>query len=320
MSAGSSNTKLLKGSFLPLLACLFISASLWVLVQTSKWDNYSFYINFNLEGVPKNYRMLGNNTNQTLVKQNTTGLNFLYNQIFQKNRFNFDFQQAKLHPYSGSVKYLLLHELIKEQNLLHTNGSSVMSVDPDTLFFEFGKIYSKKVPLVVRFQGKLKEGYFPVSNPVPSVKSVKIRGKKSILKNIDTLILKAEIPDELSSDAQVNVKLPQNGALSFLEMIPSSVNCRIKIEKYTEKRIEVKIKTANVPKGMKVKLLPDKCILKTSIPLSYFENVTDNLFEITADFSAPVKNNRARLVLNKTPNYCMNPRLENSFVEFILIK
>jgi hypothetical protein len=320
MAQGSSNGKFLKGGLLPLVACLFISASLWVLVQTSKWDVYSFYIAYELEGIPKNYRMVGNQPKQALIRQNTTGLNFLYNQLFHKKSFYFDFPKSKIHPYSGSLKYILVHDLLKEHNLFQANGSTVISVEPDTVFLESGKVYAKVVPLKVQIEANFKEGFFPVSNPIPSVKEVTIRGKKDLLKTIDTLVLTAKLPGQLSEGKDFKVEIPEKGSLSTLEMMPSKVKCRINVEKFTEKKVEVKILPINIPKGMKVKLLPDKASLRTSIPLSHYEEVTEEIFQITADFSSPILNNRVRLKIDKIPYYCMNTKLENNFVEFILIK
>jgi hypothetical protein len=320
MTQGSSKGKFLKGGLLPLVACLFISASLWVLVQTSKWDVYTFYIAYELEGIPKNYRLVGNQTKQALIRQNTTGLNFLYNQLFQKKSFYFDFPKSKIHPYSGSLKFILVHDLLKEHNLFQANGSTVISVEPDTVFLESGKVYSKVVPLKVQLEANFKEGFFPVSNPIPSVKEVTIRGKKDILRTIDTLVLTAKIPGQLSEGKDFKAEIPEKGKLSTLEMIPSKVKCRINVEKFTEKKVEVKILPINIPQGMKVKLLPDKASIRTSIPLSHYEEVTEDIFQITADFSSPIINNRVRLKIDKIPYYCMNTKLENNFVEFILIK
>lgn len=320
MASNSSNQIFIKGGLLPFIACLFISASLWVLVQTSKWDVFKFYIAYEIEDIPKNYRIVGPQPRQALIHHNTNGLNFLYNQLFQKKSFYFDFPKSKVHPYSGSLKYILVHDLLRSKNLFQSNGSSIVSVEPDTIFFESGKMYSKVVPLSIQLESTFKEGFFPVSKPIPAVKEVTIKGKKDLLKTIDTLFLPVKIKEPISENKLFTAELPTKGPLSTLEMIPSIINCRLDVEKYTEKEVLVKINPINIPAGMKVKLLPDKATVRTSIPLSHYEEVTEDIFTISADFSQTLSNNRIRLKLEKAPYYCLNTRLENNFVEFILIK
>lgn len=264
--------------------------------------------------------MVGPQPRQALIQHNTNGLNFLYNQLFQKKSFYFDFPKSKIHPYHGSLKYILVHDLLRSKNLFQSNGSSIVSIEPDTIFFESGKMYSKVVPISIQLESTFKEGFFPVSKPIPSFKEVTIKGKKDQLKSIDTLILHAKIKETISENKVFFVELPASGPLSTLEMIPSMVNCRLDVEKYTEKEVMVKISPINIPKGMKVKLLPDKALVKTSIPLSHYEEVNEDIFKISADFSQTLVNNRIRLKIEKAPYYCMNTKLENNFVEFILIK
>ena len=210
--------------------------------------------------------------------------------------------------------------MLKSNNVFQYNGSSVISVDPDTLFIETGKMLSKRVPVKVNLNAKFAEGCFVVNQPVVNPAKVMISGKRDLLKGIDTLILEANYSKSIGQDLKLKVNLPNTGKFSLLEMNPSAVDYVIDIEKFTEKKVEVKIKPINVPAGKRVKLLPDKVTITTSVPMGKYEEVNGDIFEVVADFSMPAPQNRVRISVQKLPDYCKNQHLDFDWVEYIMIR
>ncbi len=320
MAISSTNSGPSKGGLLPFLACILISGSLWLLVQTSKNDIFTTEIAIEITKLPKNVKILGPMPREILVKQTTTGINFLYHSIFQRHLFSFEYQPHWIKTNVQGKKYILIQNLLRTNPFFENSLTKLISLDSDTIFLESGKFFNKKVPVKLNFLGKFEDGCFLVGFPKPTPSEVIVTGRRELLQKIDTLILDANAEVPLKENVQIRIGLPSQGALSILDMHPKAVSFTLQIEKFTEKILTVNIKPINIPAGKRVKLLPEKIDLITAVPLSKYEEANGAIFEVVADFNGQLINNRVKLKIEKIPSYCKNTRLNSDLAEFILIR
>ena len=308
---------LASSNFLPFLACIFISGSLWVLVQISKVDSYYFETPCYIENVPKSLKLSVEMPSIVRLKQNVTGINFLYEKLFQNEGYRFQYESLKIQRNLQGKKYFLLSETIKSNHIFSTFESAI----PDTIYILEMHSFSKKIPVKFKLNSKLQEGCFITGKVIPFPSTVTIMGGKEHISGLDTLVFESDSKMPIiSGDTHLVIGLANKFASKGIAIEPEKISFELNVATFTEKTLSLKIKAINVGDGKKVKLIPDVVVIKVSVPLDKFEKVDTDIFEVIADFGRPSINNRVRINLEKYPSYCKNVHLENNMVEFILMK
>lgn len=217
--------------------------------------------------------------------------------------------------------YILFSEQLYSVNSQLETSQKIISVRPDTLYFDFSKRTVKKVPVKLvsnltfaRQFGisddiELGPDYVTVSGPQEELE--KIREWKT-----DTLKLK-DIQRPSVSRVAMKPNLQKN-----VNIFPSTIEVKLPVDEFTEKTLEIPIKVLNNTEYYNVKLYPKKLKITFLVALSSYQQVNEDFIEAAVDLNEwKVQNHRQLSVkLTRFPDYCKKVKLVPEKVDFIIEK
>ncbi len=238
------------------------------------------------------------------------------------------FSRLRLNPQSVNVSlqslnirnYIVFSSQLKELNRQFETSQRVISVSPDTLFFDFSKRVVKKVAVKPVYTLTFKKNY-GISGPVKLTPShIIINGAAEDLRKIDfwpTVNLRRQ---NVSGNirARIGFISPRN---DNIDIYPSTVKVEIPVDKLTEKVIEVPVKVLN-GKGKEIKLLPDKIKVTILTALNNYASIERDSFRATVDLANWQEKGYKQLpvILNKFPGFCKLVKTEPQVVDFFIKK
>ncbi|MDR1129351.1 MAG: hypothetical protein LBK96_00020, partial [Prevotellaceae bacterium] len=192
----------------------------------------------------------------------------------------------------------------------------ILSIEPDTIYFNMSEHVTKKVPVTGDFSLSFKDEFRQYAPVQFSPDSVTIVGSQEHVAKVNSVSLspkKYENIDETIEDISTVSNIIAN---------PSKIRYKIPVERCTEGTVSVAVKTVNVPRGSKLILLPARVEIKYVVPLKDFASVSTTDFFAEVDFN-DTKTSLSRYVKVKAvqyPSSVFDIRMEPSFVEFLIQK
>ena len=208
-----------------------------------------------------------------------------------------------------------LNNEIQKQLLGNTQ---LQSIYPSYIQISYKKRESKQVPVmingaIVPASQRMLSGEIQIS---PAV--ITAYGAKEVidtLKNVFTDYFEAL---DLKDSVEKIVNLPKMKGIQF---VPDKITVSIPVEEFTEKIIEIPISALNTPEHLTLKTFPKKVNVSFFVVLSKFNHVTENDFEVTADYIEFEKNKSEEkhpLYLSKFPDFVQNIRINPTEVTILL--
>jgi len=239
------------------------------------------------------------------------------------------FARLRVNPQSISISldklnnrdYILFSEQLYNVNKQLETSQKIISVRPDTLYFDFSKRTVKKVPvkLITNFSYTQQYGvsddieitpnYVTVSGPQQDIEQ--IREWKT-----DTLSLQ-----QIQNTTVTRVAMTQN-RLKNVNIFPASVEVKVPVDEFTEKTIEVPLKVLNNSEYYTIKLYPKKVKVTFLVALSSYQQVNEDFIEAAVDVNEwkQLKHNRLSVKLTRFPDYCKLVKTVPEKIDFIIEK
>jgi hypothetical protein len=195
----------------------------------------------------------------------------------------------------------------------------ILSIEPDTIYFNISDHITKKVPVKDDFSLSFKNEFRQYAPVQFFPDSVTIVGSQEYVAKTESVSLspkKYENIDKTIEDISTVV------AKSDIFVNPSKIRYKIPVERCTEGTVSVAVRTINVPKGNKLVLFPAKIDIKYTVPLKDFASVSMNDFFAEVDFN-DTKTSLSRHIKVKIvryPSSVFDVRMEPAFVEFLIQK
>ncbi len=217
--------------------------------------------------------------------------------------------------------YILFSEQLRMVNSQLETSQNIISVKPDTLYFDFTERTVKKVPLrlvsnisFVKQYGvsddiEITPGYITLSGPEDKLKAIKDWPT-------DTLRM-----DQVQSTSVSRVAIARN-RMKNVSIFPSSAEVKIPIDEYTEKTIEVPVKVINNKEYYDVKLYPKKVKVTFQVALSKYQQINESYIDAVVDLNEwkQLNHNQLRVTLVRFPDFCKLVSIVPVKVDFIIEK
>jgi len=215
--------------------------------------------------------------------------------------------------------FILLTDQATSMNKQLGEGQKFLSASPDTLFFDFSKRITKKVPIKFLYKIAFKKG-FGISAPLEfSPDSVILSGAAEDLKKINFWETEVFSAGKVEADLTAKVIMKPSGA--NMEVIPQQAKVKVPVDMFTEKQLEVPLKLLN-NRGGEVLLLPEKVKITFLTSLKSYPTLERDSFLATVNLDGwqryqfwqlPVK-------FKKFPAYSKLVKVEPQAVDFIIQK
>ncbi|MCK0191819.1 hypothetical protein [Arenibacter sp. F20364] len=197
---------------------------------------------------------------------------------------------------------------------------TVEEMDRDTLFFDFQRLFKKKVPVLPKVTIDLEQNYLMDKSYTLLPDSITVLGPKKEIDTLTGIATQTLVLPRSTSDISKELKLNLPTSLKNTKYSDYSVTLSAKIFKFSERVFEVPVEVINVPEGVGIRTFPEKVSVLSRGRLSTVKELGVSDFVVTADY-ANLKDkdeNVLELKLTKRPDSVAVVQLRENKVEFIL--
>jgi YbbR domain-containing protein len=307
-------TKIERKRFVALLSCLLLAIAAWLVMALNNKYVYTAKTVLVYKNFPQNKAFHPLQSDTVDLQVEGTGWQLL----FARLRVNPPSINISLEKLNKKDYILFSEQLYRVNNQLETS-QKIISVRPDTLYFDFSKRTVKRVP--VRLLSNLKfTSQYGVSNDIEvSPDYVTVSGPQEDIGQIkewqtDTLKL-----SDVRKTTVARVQMMQN-KLKNVNIFPSSVEVSVPVDEFTEKTIELPIKVLNNAEYYSLKLYPKKVKVTYLVALSSYQLINDDFMEASVDLNEwkVFKHKQLTVKMTRFPEYCKFVRVTPGKIDFII--
>ncbi|WP_183567363.1 YbbR-like domain-containing protein [Mucilaginibacter sp. SP1R1] len=217
--------------------------------------------------------------------------------------------------------FVVLSSQLKQININKETTQQIISIDPDTLYFDFSNRLVKKVPVLALLGIKYRKQFAISGNMVIKPAYVTVSGPTDRLKEIISWKTDSLLARDVSESINTRINL-QSVKEGNLNVYPKTVQVIIPVDEFTEKTLDIPVKLINNHNYDNVKVFPQRVKVTFTTALSRYPDMTEDLFEATADLdlwrdhdysSLPVK-------LTRVPPFCKIVKVSPGNIDFIIKK
>jgi YbbR domain-containing protein len=217
--------------------------------------------------------------------------------------------------------YVVLSTQIKQINAKRDASQQIIVIDPDTLYFDFSNRLTKKVPVKAMININYQKQFAPSGEINIKPAYVTVSGPTDRLQKITewkTDSIQADKVNE-SITARVNLQAVKEGNLT---VYPKTVQVAIPVDEFTEKTLDIPVKLVNNHNYDNVKVFPQKVKVTFTTSLNRYKDMTEDLFEATADLDLWRDHGYTTLPVQLTrfPPFCKIVKVSPANIDFIIKK
>ncbi|SMG28029.1 CdaR family protein [Arenibacter troitsensis] len=196
----------------------------------------------------------------------------------------------------------------------------VEDMDKDTLFFNFQRLYKKKVPVIPKVTIDLEQNYLMDKNYSLTPDSITVMGPKKEIDTLTGITTQTLMLPHTTNDISKKLKLNLPANLKNTKYSDHNVTLSAKIFKFSEKVFKVPVEVVNVPEGVGIRTFPEIVSVLCRGRLSSIKELSVTDFVVIADYSnlRDKNENVLDLKLIKKPDSVNVVQLRENKVEFIL--
>lgn len=309
-------TKVERKRILVLITCLLMAIGAWLFLALNNKYVYTAKTVLVYKNFPQKRAFHALQSDTVDLQVEGTGWQLLFARLRVKPQ-SISISLEKL----NNRNFILFSEQLFNVNRQLETSQKIISVKPDTLYFDFSERTVKRVPvkLVSEFSFLRQYG---VSNDIEIIPEyVTLSGPEQELNKIkewptDTIRL-----TNLQNTTGARVAMGQN-KLKNVSIFPNSAEVRVPVDEFTEKTIDLPLSIINNKEYYDVKLYPKKVRITFLVALSKYEEINENFIDAVVDLSEwrNLKHNQLRVKITRFPDYCKLVQIVPDKVDFIIEK
>lgn len=286
------------------MVSVVLASIFWFLNKTGSYISTSKEFRVEYSGIPGDKILLpGVTTSSLKVGVSVKGSLLLTSGNFQ-DFLRIDLSKLTLRnvPYADStLKYISDDDIRQQIEAQLPTDFKFVSVEPDTIFLDFGRSVSKKVPVMLDADISFESQYRAADGIIIVPDSVEISTSAIIADSIT--FVKTEHLELL------NLQEPVQRHVQFV--VPSEVTCptlytdlKINTEKYTEQTLVLPIRQINTPDSILLRVFPQTATIKFFVGWSNYQRISKDMFSIAvdyADLNSPLKSDLLSIKLTRSP-------------------
>jgi len=295
------------------ITCLSLAILAWLFFAMSNRYVYKIPTRVHYINSPKKKAFHSLQSDTVLLQIEGTGWQLLFSRM-RISPHNIGVNLEKL----NTKNYITFSEQLNEINSQVGSNQRVVSVMPDTLYFDFSARNTKKIPVKLTYNFQYKWPY-NISGPVQLIPEyVTISGPPEDLAHIDYWLTDSLKRTEVESDISTKILLKRNQKAN-ISIYPTIVNVKIPIDEFTEKSLLISLKVLN-NSGYDIKLLPEKVKITFLTALRNYSKIDRESMEATIDMDYWQNKGYGQLPvkLSRFPGFCKLVSIEPQIVDFII--
>lgn len=309
-------TKVERKRFLVLVACLFCAIAAWLFMALNQKYVYTAKTVLIYKDFPQKRAFKALQTDTVDLQVEGTGWQLL----FARLRVNPQAIAVSLEKLNNR-NYILFSEQLPEVNKQLATSQKIISVKPDTLYFDFSRRTNKRVPVKLRYNISFIKQHGIASRILLKPSYVNISGPQEELAKIkewytDTLKL-----TDLQQSVSTRISMKANN-IANVSIYPTSVGVKVPIDEFTEKTVEVPLNLINNKDYYDLKLFPKKVKITFMVALSRYQEVNEDFIVANVDVNEwkLLKHEQLTVKISRFPEYCKLVKINPAKIDFIIEK
>lgn len=307
-------TKIERKRILVLLTCLLLAIAAWLFMALNNKYPYTVKTVLKYNNIPQKKAFHPLQSDTVDLEVEGTGWQLLFSRL----RIKPQAIAISLEKLNNRNFILFSEQLINVNNQLETS-QRIISVKPDTLYFDFSQKTVKRVPVELVSDINFVKQY-GISNPVEITPNyVTIAGPEEELQKIKEWKTDSLKLDEVQSTVKGVVAMNQS-KMKNVSIFPSSVEVKVPVDEFTEKVLEVPLKIINNGEYYNIKLYPKKVKITFLVALSKYSQVNEEFIEAVVDMNEwkERKHNKLSVKIIRFPDFCKMLQVAPGKVDFII--
>ncbi len=298
---------------------LLLSLILWFIIKLSK-DGYRDTVEFKVNYINQmsSKEIVNTPPSSILLEIKAQGFDILRYNLFGAPTLDIDLNYTSpvndlFYWHTVSNKSLLENQIIKEVEIL--------SAKPDTIYFDFSQLYSKKVPVKLQLKKEFKN-----SLSIGSIKiepdSVVVQLPKSQFSEIDSVWTDEFVitGEKLEMSEKLEIIFPD---ISSLHHKVEELQLDLNLIELTQGSFSFKPQILNLPDSMSMITYPREVKLIFNVGVDKFKNVVPQDFNLFVDFDDITTNSESNplsVQIGNYPSFIDYVDYEPKRLEYILIQ
>lgn len=302
--------------------CLLLATLFWFLNAFTK--NYDTLLTVPLKYVnlPKDKAVINQLPRNIGIEVSTYGFYLLTHKISEKQD-TIEISGELIQERTGAFPrhYIRTRSLLDRFTEQLGTGVRVKNILTDTIYFEFDRLLTKKVPVKPNVYYTFEKQFLLDGQVSVKPSMVKITGPATMVDTVKFLFTeRGEFLNlKESVSAEQGFQLPNE---TSIRVVPEKVTVKIPVNKFTESTVTVPLHIENVPSKLSVKTFPNQVTITFLVSFSQYEKVSSDLFIATVDYSEAVKDKKSKLKVkvSKFPDFVNLVKVFPEKVEYIVKK
>ena len=309
-------TKIERKRILTLVVCLLLAVSAWLFMALNNKYVYTAKTVLLYKNFPQNKAFHPLQSDTVDLQVEGTGWQLLFARLRVKPQ-SITIGLEKL----NTRNFVLFSEQLYSVNQQLETSQKIISVRPDTLYFDFTKRTVKRVPvrLVSNISFAKQYGVSADIEIIPEY--ITLSGPQDRLKQInewptDTLTL------ENVQNTNVSRVAIAGNRMKNVNIFPSSAEVKIPVDEFTEKTLELPLKVINNKEYYGVKLYPKKVKVTFLVALSRYQDINESYIDLSVDLNEwkVLHHNKLRVNVTRFPEFCKLVKIVPEKVDFLIEK
>ncbi|MCW3082886.1 MAG: hypothetical protein JWP12_252 [Bacteroidetes bacterium] len=302
------------------LVCVLVSMFFWLMMMLSK--EYNIIVSYPVEymNTPKD-RVISNLLPKEIdIEIRAKGF-FLLAYKFKKAQTVYVDLEDSRPMATKNYFYLLTNSRINKMTEQFSSRIKVQRIMPDTIFLNFNRKVSKRVPVKANINLTVDSQYQQSDSIRLIPDHIQVSGAADVLEKINFVETVPVTIKNLNESRTLVLDIAKSQNAGYMETNFSQVKAQIHVKKYTEASVELTIEAINLPNGYSLKSFPDKVLVKYDVAFDNYQNINASQFRAVIDYKkAEPNSNKLKIVLETFPEGIRSIKLNPEKVEFIIKK
>ncbi len=312
------NSETLKSNNKLKVFLLFLSLSFlfWIIIKLS--EVYIYDVKFKVEYTefPSKFLLQKEPSDEIILTLKTVGFKLLGYRIRDKK---INFSLANLHKLRKHTYYTVTKSNFKFIQSQFSAETELLNIKPDTLFFEFGKKFSKKVQVTPQVDLEFRPGYNIVDDMQVIPQEVSISGPEGVIDSIIEIRTKVQKITDIFKDFEKRLPLiiPDN-----ITVKPAEIVIKGKVDKFTQGTFTLPVEVINVPRSVLITTYPKEVKVIYTVPFKDYNKVVAESFKVICDYKEAQENELDYLIpkLTDTPGMVSSVRILPNKIDYLIKK
>ncbi len=268
------------------MVCLAIATVLWFV--NALGDSYQTTVSMPIQytNLPKEKVLVSAPPKKIQVKLEAHGFTLLRHKLklsIKPLNFNVkDFTDGMMDKTVAENFKIVSNRYLPQLSRQVSSEISILGIKPDTLYFKFDRIVSKKLPVSSNFEITFENQYFQYDSIRYTPDSVTVTGPRSIVEKIESIPVKHQRFKKLDATYRRSMVFED---IDQIQIEPRRVNVEIPISQYSEYLTDIPIQTYNVPDSIKMITFPVTVKVSCRVAVHMYQNLNENSFLFYVDYN-----------------------------------